>query len=725
MSRVPRIPLPRRVRRVKEVHQFAPTECALCCIAMILSAHGSTDSVARLRREHETGRDGLTIRETADILRGHGFRVRTFRAGTGGLRKLAFPLIAYWDDSHLVVLEKLTERHATVVDPSGGRRKVTVEEFEGHYSGLAMEATPTDAYTPVRHHEPSVWREFLRALSGTKGPLAGAFLMSLLLYAFTVVMPMAIERAVNGFARYFTELSLPLVLAALLAPMAAYLAVSLVRSVCLSSVIRSLGELMMGRTFRTLLGLPYKYFANRSQGELMYRLSSIAAVRDMISSQVAAVLLDLGSLVVVLTYVFLGSVPLGLIASAVLLCMVAVAAAAYRPIRRTTALEIDRTAESSSLQMEALASIETLKVSGMTDSFLADWSKVYAGVMDRTRRRILLQGAASAGQSVFQVFGPLLVLTAGLWMVWKGRLDLGTAVAVQAMTATSLGTVTSLSGAFSQLVVVNAQVSRVGDILHQPPAPAVFGDLAADLRGDVSLREVGFTYPGAKTPALRGVSFDVRAGQSVAIVGGSGSGKSTLGKLLMGLYPAATGSIAFDGLPLGEISADSFYRRVAYVPQDIVLSNRSIEENIAFGVPDADRELVREAARQAQIHQDIEAMPLGYHTQIREMGGSLSGGQRQRVALARALARRPGVLVLDEATSALDTVTESRIAEALAGLECTRIVIAHRLSTIMNADLIVVLQDGRVVQTGRHHELLAVPGPYQELVRSQVSVQPV
>ncbi|MFE5871742.1 peptidase domain-containing ABC transporter [Streptomyces roseifaciens] len=711
------------VRRVKEVHQFAPTECALCCIAMILSAYGSRNSVTKLRREHETGRDGLTIKQTADILREHGMQVRTFRAGVKSLTKLTFPLIVYWNDSHLVVLEEITERHATVVDPSGGRRKITIAEFEEHFSGMAMEATPTSAYAPVRHREPNVWREFLRAMGPAKWALVQAFLMSLLLYAFTIVMPMAIEHAINNFARYFEDVPLPLVLAALLVPMAAHLGVSLLRSLCLATVIRSLGEVMMGRTFKTLLGLPYKYFANRSQGELMYRLSSIASVRDMLSSQIAAVMLDVGSLIVVFTYIFLRSVQLGLIALAVFLCMVAVAAVAYRPVRKVTTHEINETTESSSLQMEAMSSIETLKVSGMTDTFFDDWRRVYAGAMDRTRQRIILQGAASSTHTMLQIFGPLLVLATGLWLVWKGSLDLGTAVAVQAMTATSLGTVTTLSGAFSQIVIANAQVTRVGDILHQPPSDPVFGEKTVEIGGAVSLRDVSFSYPGTRSPALDGVTFDVRAGQSVAVVGSSGSGKSTLGKLLMGLYPVESGSIDYDSTPIGEISAEAFYRRVAYVPQEIVLSNRTIAENIRFGVPGAGMEAVHEAARQAQIHQDIEAMPLGYHTQIREMGGSLSGGQRQRVALARALARQPGVLVLDEATSALDTVTESRIAEALGSLKCTRIVIAHRLSTIIHADLIVVLQHGKVVQTGTHGELVAVEGPYQDLVRSQVSVE--
>ncbi|MFB6614128.1 peptidase domain-containing ABC transporter [Streptomyces sp. NPDC085524] len=712
----------RRARRVREVQQFAQSECGLCCIAMILSAYGSRDSVAALRREHEVGRDGLTIKEIATILRGRGFRVRAFRAGADRLDQLALPLIAYWDDSHVVVVEEITDRHVVVVDPGGGRRKYEVAEFEQHYSGLALEATPTEDHQPVRHREPSVWREFFRSLSGARRPLLQAFLMSLVLYSFTVFMPIATQYAVNDYAGYLEKAPIVLVLVAFTVPMAVFFVLSLLRTVCLAAVIRGLGEAMMGKTFKKLLDLPYKYFANRSQGELFYRLSSIASVRDMISSQVSIVLLDLGSVIAIFSYMFYRSLTLGAAAFAVFLVMLVVAVSTYRPIRRITEREISETAKSSSIQMEALGSIETLKVSGMTDTFFRDWKKVYSAGMEQTQRRIVLQGVAAGGYSVFQVFGPLLVLAVGLWLVLHGSLDLGSAVAAQTLTATSLGMVMSLSGAFTQLITANAQVARVGDILHQPESKGAFGDRPAVMRGAVSLREVTFAYPGVQSPALDGISFDVRPGERVAIVGSSGSGKSTLGKLLMGLYPLQSGDVVYDGVSIGEIDADTFYEGAAYVPQDIVLSNRSIAENIRFGVPDATMEAVDAAARQAHVHEDIAAMPLGYHTPVREMGGSLSGGQRQRIALARALVRRPKVLVLDEATSALDTVTESRIAAALDRLECTRIIIAHRLSTIVNADLVVVLEQGRVVQTGRHDELIAEPGPYRELIRSQVDL---
>ena len=710
-----------RTRRVKEVRQFAQAECGLCCVAMVLSAYGSRNAVTGLRRIHETGRDGLSLRDVVAILRGYDMRVRTFRASSTRLKELVFPLIAYWDNGHLVVLEKVTDNFVVVVNPAAGRQRYSWEEFERHYSNIVVEAVPTETHRPERRREPSVWMEFIRTLGPVRAPLAGAIGASLLLYSFTLLLPMGIERAINNFGTLFARTPLLVVLAVLLVPMLVYGIIGMLRTLCLAVVIRSLGTTMMGRVFQSLLNLPYKFFANRSQGELMYRLQSVSTVRDMISSQLPSVLLDIGSLVVAFTYILRRSLTLGCVALVVFAFMAALAVATYGPIRAAVDREITESAESSGMQLEALSSIETLKVSGMTGPFFEDWRKVYARAIRQANRRLILQGAVGNGYSMFQMFGPLVVLGTGLWLVTQGDLNLGTAVAVQALTATALGMVASLSASFTQMIVANAQVARLADILHQVPPPPIFGEREVQIGGAISLHGVSFAYPGARTPVLEDVSFEVPVGSRVAIVGSTGSGKSTLGKLLMGLYPVSSGEIRYDGIPMSEISVEAFYDGVAYVPQEIVLSNRPIIDNIGFGVPGAESDSLTEAARRAQIHEDIAAMPLGYHTQVREMGGSLSGGQRQRLAIARALARCPRVLVLDEATSSLDAVTESLITKALYELECTQVIIAHRLSTVINADLIVVLHEGRVVQLGTHQELKAVPGPYQGLVSAQLT----
>jgi ABC-type bacteriocin/lantibiotic exporter with double-glycine peptidase domain len=219
---------------------------------------------------------------------------------------------------------------------------------------------------------------------------------------------------------------------------------------------------------------------------------------------------------------------------------------------------------------------------------------------------------------------------------------------------------------------------------------------------------------------VRDVSVRIEPGQFVAIVGRSGAGKSTLASLLLGLYLPSSGRVLFDGADLAELDLHSVRNQLGVVPQEPAFFGSTLRANIALGDPAAPLEPVIEAARQAQLHEDVMAMPMGYDTPMVDRGASLSGGQRQRLALARALLRNPAVLLLDEATSHLDAITERRVQQALAAQRCTRIVIAHRLSTVLNADLILVMDDGQLVEAGRHEALLARGGVYAELVRAQM-----
>lgn len=712
----------RTARWVRVVRQFTQSECGICCSAMILSAYGVQNCVAELRRTHETGRDGLGLNDVAALLRNRGMQVRSYRAAPPALRRLTGPLIAYWDDSHLIVVERIGPDRVEIVDPGTGRTTIGADEFAERYSGVVIHAVPGEGWVPARSTERNVWGVFLRQASDVRRPLVLAGLLSLLLYVSVLGVPLATQYAVNGFDDLVRDIPVVLVAVFLLVPMLTHYAVSSLRVVLIARIVSSLGSVMMSTTFDTLVRLPFKYFANRSSGELMYRMSSVTAIRDAISGQLTMVALDIGTLLAVFTYLFVRSAVLGGVAAALVAAMVLIAVVGYRPSRAVVEQEIAETTRASSMQMEALASIETLKVTGMTSRYVDEWRRVYARVVQDTARRIIIQGRITSATSALQTFGPFVVLLVGLALVRDGVFDLGSTVAAQALTATALGTVLSLSSVFSQFVLANAQVERLGDIVNQPESEPVFGRERVELDGSVAVTGLGFTYPGARTPTLTDIGFSARPGSRIAIVGSSGSGKSTLAKLLLGLYPAGAGTISYSGRPLSEMTPDSLYDAVGNVPQDVVLSNRTIAENIDFTGGTPDLPLVRAVVEIAALGPDIEAMPLGLHTQIREMGGSLSGGQRQRVALARALARQPRILVLDEATSALDTITEEAIASALRDMRCTQIVIAHRLSTIVSADQILVLERGRVVQRGTHRELVDEAGVYRSLVRSQLNV---
>jgi len=300
-------------------------------------------------------------------------------------------------------------------------------------------------------------------------------------------------------------------------------------------------------------------------------------------------------------------------------------------------------------------------------------------------------------------------------------MSLGTMLALSAMATAFLAPLGSLIFAAQQLQLVGAYLARITDVLEaEPEQDRRRVEKAPRLSGRLELRNVGFRYDVQGPWALRGVSLEIEAGQKVALVGSTGSGKSTLAKLLLALYAPTEGDILYDGLPLRSLDYRTLRGQFGVVMQESSLFSGSIRDNIAFNDPNLAFDAVSEAARLASIHEDIVRMPMGYETHVAEDGSTLSGGQRQRLSLARALAHRPVLLVLDEATSHLDVRTERLVDKNLSNLSCTRIVIAHRLSTVRDADVILVLDAGRVVESGAHADLLASGGHYASVIRGQL-----
>jgi ABC-type bacteriocin/lantibiotic exporter with double-glycine peptidase domain len=295
-------------------------------------------------------------------------------------------------------------------------------------------------------------------------------------------------------------------------------------------------------------------------------------------------------------------------------------------------------------------------------------------------------------------------------------------LALSSLGAAFLTPVNALVATFTQLQTLKSYVHRIEDILDTPrePRAASARPPLPELQGGITLDDLSFTYENTRAPVLQQVSLSIRPGEFLAIVGPSGSGKSTLARLLSGLVAPSAGSIAFDGVAQNQWDPSTLRSLLGMVTQDTRLLATSVRENICLFDESVALPTIETAAKLAEIHDDVLALPLGYDTVLSDGGGSLSGGQRQRLALARALLRSPAVLVLDEATSQLDTVTERRVQEKLQKLACTRIVIAHRLSTIRHADRIVVLDRGRIVDVGRHAELVARCRVYRELVAAQL-----
>jgi ABC-type bacteriocin/lantibiotic exporter with double-glycine peptidase domain len=471
-----------------------------------------------------------------------------------------------------------------------------------------------------------------------------------------------------------------------------------------------------------LVKLPYSFFLRRSAGDLMMRLQSNTMVRDILATGTLSAVLDGSFASLYLILLFVVSPVLAVVVLVLALLQITVMVLAWRRNQRLMSGSLQAQADTQSYAYELLAGIETLKASGAEHRAAEHWGGLFTDQVNIDLTRGRLTAAVDSAMSTLQLAAPLVILMVGTFQVLAGHMSLGTMLSVAALGAGFLGPLASMVSSCLQLQLLTSYMQRINDVLDTPreqhgeqvrPAPRLSGQIRA--------ADVSFCYGKLAPSVLSDVSLEIQPGQHIGIVGRSGSGKSTLAHLLLGLYQPTSGRIEYDGQDLAGFDAGSVRRQVGIVTQRPYLFGSSVRENIALTNPELPLEAVAEAARIACVHDDIAAMPMGYDTQLHDGGASVSGGQRQRIALARALVHRPSILLLDEATSELDTVTEQKIYTNLDAISATTIVIAHRLSTIRNADLILVMDQGRIVETGTHEQLLARGGAYTALVHAQSS----
>ncbi|MFH8616431.1 peptidase domain-containing ABC transporter [Streptomyces sp. NPDC017979] len=715
-----RLPRPgARPRRVPTTSQVAQTECGLCCCVSVLRFHGRTEDVTSARRDLDAGRDGLGAGQLGRFLRSRGMDVRTFRVGRVDLlRTFSAPVILFWEERHFVVLERFDGRRAVVMDPAVGRRRLSRAELEAGFSGIALLAEPGADFTRLRPRPLHEWRGLPLLAAGSRRRLAAVALLTLGGYGAVLGIPLLTRWGVDQYTRWGGGTDgLAVVLALILVAAAAHCAIQLVRVVLLSTVVTLLGRHLMTHTFRRLLSLPLSVFSTRSPGELLFRLNSVNMVRDLLSSRAVQGALDLGTLLCVSIYLFTVEWRLGSIATLLFLGNAGYLALTRTRVQEAVDAEINWLSRSQSAQLDAIVSMPTIKMGGYAERFLKDWGDVYDASLDAMRTRMRLQQGRIMGISgALQLFGPVVMLFAGLSLVGQGRISLGAAIAVQAVSASCFALAGSVFQTYIEFTEATRHMARLKDINETPPEPPG-GTRPVPGAAVLRLDGVSFRYTRDGTDVIADVHLEVAPGSRIALVGASGSGKSTLGRVVCGLYEPTRGTVRLGGHALSEYPRDQLRRRIGYIPQEVHLHNRTILENLTLGL-DVSRAEAEEFCRTTGLLGFLDDLPMGLDTLVAEMGTNFSGGQRQRIALVRALLRRPSFLLLDEATSALDSVNERRVTALTERLGVTQVVIAHRLSTVHAADRIHVLHRGRIVQSGTHHELLTPGTHYHALYTS-------
>jgi len=706
-----------RQRRIPVVLQLNIVECGAAALTMALGYFGKHVPLHVVREHIGVDRDGATALSLLTAARSYGLRARGARLEVDDLQHLPEASILHWDFNHFVVFERYAGDAIVVVDPAIGRRRVPLDQVRTSFTGVALLLEPSEAFQRERAPGAPAWRYLRTALrEGARWSriVVTSLIVQLCALATPLLTGMVVDRVVpRDDARLLTVASIGFASVVLFNFVA-----SMTRAHLLLQMRTHLDAKMALGFLTHLVQLPFDFFQKRSAGDILMRLGSNTAIRDILTTGTLSALLDGALVCLYLGLLFIASPLMG----AVALGLGAVQLLAFwicgKRRRELMAENLHVQARQASYQVEILAGMEALKSMGAEQRAVERWTDLFVDSQNVALERGRLSALLDSVMSSLRLAAPLVVLGTGALLVLDGEMSLGMMLALNALAIGFLLPLATLVSTAEQFEVLGSYVQRLDDVFGHPPEQDEARVVAPPkLSGRIQLESVSFRYGDRAPFAVRDVSVDIAPGQCVAIVGPSGCGKTTLASLLLALYRPTSGRILYDGRDLAGLDVQRLRHQLGVVIQRPYVFGASVRQNIALADPGLSLEVVRRAAKIAQIDDEIMAMPMGYETIVN--GSTLSGGQRQRISIARALIAQPSIMLLDEATSSLDSITEARVREAVDGLGCTRIVLAHRLSTIRHADVILVMKDGTIVERGTHDELIALGGSYCELIAAQ------
>jgi ATP-binding cassette subfamily B protein RaxB len=687
-------------RRLPTILQTEASECSLASLAMIAHFHGQQTDLAQLRRYFGLSLKGATLKDIVRIADHLGFATRPLRLELEELGRLRLPCILHWNLNHFVVLESVGPKFAVIHDPAVGVRKLPLSVVSRHFTGIALELTPTERFEPTDSPPRIRASQLLGRITGVKKALGHLFVLALAIEVFALASPLflgwIIDSAIVSADR---DLLTTLILSFALL-LVVQTAVATMRGWMLMGLGASLRIQSRANLFSHLINLPAPYFESRHLGDIMSRFGSQEAILQAITTELIEAVLDglLAVLTLAIMFVFAPSLAWFVLAGAVVYGVLRWAS--YAPLRQASAEAIIWGARRDSHFLETLRGIRTIKLFNGQDDRRAHWLNLAVETMNRQLTTDKLRLLFVTGRRLVLGVIAVLVIWLGALKVLDGGFSVGFLIAFIAYKDQFLDRISELINKAVDLKMLRLHAERLADIALTPPEPRQIGQMQSDvahLPASIELRNVSYRYSEQEPYVLQDVSLRIEAGESVAIVGPSGCGKSTLLKVIAGLVAPTNGKVLVNSIPLDQIGLESYRAMLGVVMQDDQLFAGSLADNISFFSERPDPERIIACAKLSAVHEDIVAMPMGFGTLIGDMGTVLSGGQKQRVLLARALYRSPSILLLDEATSHLDVAREKAVNDALRGSRLTRIIIAHRPETIAASDRIIRLEEGRVL----------------------------
>lgn len=713
------------IKRFALVKQAEEMDCGAACLSMICKHYGVDMSLGRLRELANVTTEGASLDSLARVGDSLGFTTRGLRCTFKSLSELELPFIAHWKKYHYIVVYGISADSVWVADPGEGFQKMTIDEFETGWSGACLNFTATPALV-VSDQQASPWVRFASYLRPHKPVLGYLLLATLVIQLLGVAPPIIVQNVldkvvVHNNVELLTVLMIGLVIVNLFTQIT-----TLMRGFLMNFMVRKLDFAMMSQFFRHTFSLPLSFFSKRRTGDIFARFQENETIRNFLTESTLSTVLNLLMVFVYFFVLAAYSLKLTTVLFVLVIPILILTVAVTPKIKMYARKTFETSTDAEATLMESLGGAESVKGMAIEREIRLKWEKKYAHSLDVRYKSTRFDLLVSFVAQLFNACITIVILWMGTKMVMSQELTIGQLIAFNMLLGSIMSPLMGLVGMWDEIHETGVALERLGDVLDLDPEQnieqASTHIALPTLEGNISFKNIYFRYNETGPPVLENISFELAAGEVVAVVGQSGSGKTTLAKLLVGFYHPNEGSILVDGYDLKTLDKNYYRRQIGYVMQSNLLFSGTIAENIAIGDQSIQRRRVTDVARLADAHSFISAMPLAYEQVVGERGMGISGGQMQRICIARALYHNPRLLVFDEATSSLDTQSESNILNNMKSMlqGRTALIIAHRLSTVMHADKILVLYKGSIVEQGRHEELLARKGMYYQLVQKQI-----
>jgi NHLM bacteriocin system ABC transporter peptidase/ATP-binding protein len=703
--------------------QMEAVECGAAALGVIFRYHNLWIPLEQLRLECAVGRDGSKASNLLKAARRYGMEGQGIRCELDALLKMKPPAILYWNFNHFLVYEGITEGKVHLNDPATGPRRVTLEELEASFTGVVLNIQPGPNFTPGGE-KPSLSAALRRRVSGFEVGLSFALLTGLLLIVPNIVNP--------SFTRVFIDEYLIGDKTEILRPLLSTMGVSILFMLILFAVQRhfllrletKLALTTSAKFFTHVIRLPMEFFSQRFAGEIGSRVLINDKVAKVLSDKMVTTALDLMALFFFALVMLQYDAWLTLACVSFAMLNLLGVKIVQRPRVDASFRLLQERGKLMGTSMNGVQMIETLKATGGENEFFSRWGGYQAKTIQAEQEMDFYGQSLSAVPPFTKALITATILGLGGWRVMDGHLTVGLLVAFQSLMDGFTRPITSFVTFGNVLQETGSDLNRLDDVLRYETDSAYRQEHSVDARfnatiklsGQLDVHNLTFGFNPLAPPLIENLSFSIRPGQRVALVGGSGSGKSTVSKIVAGLFKPWSGEILLDGAPRAKIPPRLLHSSIAMVDQDIFMFEGTVRDNLTMwdtGIPDLH---ITQACKDAAIADVIAARQGGLSSQVSEGGVNFSGGQRQRLEIARSLVNSPSLLILDEATSALDPSTEGMIDQNLRRRGCSCLIVAHRLSTIRDCDEIIVLQYGKVVERGSHESMKNNGGPYSKLI---------